>query len=59
MAAIVAPIEVFLVLIGTAVWVFFDAPTRGMSRLWAVGVLVLWIVAFPWYLVARARTSGG
>lgn len=53
------PLEtlIFLAVIGTTAWVFFDAPTRGLSRWWAGGFLLLWIVAFPWYLVARRRVT--
>jgi hypothetical protein len=44
---------VVLVVVGTSVWVFVDAPGRGLSRWWAGGCLALWIVAFPWYVVTR------
>jgi hypothetical protein len=48
---------VFLVVIGTSIWVFFDAPSRGLSRSWALGALLLWIVLFPWYLVERSKRA--
>jgi hypothetical protein len=44
---------VLLVMLGTSGWVFFDAPTRDLSRWWSLGCLLLWVVAFPWYLVNR------
>ena len=44
-----------LAVLATTVWVVFDAPTHGESRLWALGCLLLWIVAFPWYLAVRSR----
>ncbi len=39
----------------TASWVFFDARALGVPRplRWALGVLLVWIVTFPWYLVRR------
>jgi hypothetical protein len=45
-----------LVVIASAIWVFFDAPTIGESRYtWSIGMLLLWIVGFPWYLSVRSR----
>lgn len=41
------------VIAGSSTWVFFDAPRRGLSRRWAAVCVVLWPVAFPWYLVVR------
>jgi len=41
--------------IGTFVWVLIDAPKRGLSAGWAVGVLLLWIVFFPVYLARRGK----
>lgn len=46
---------IVLVVIATSIWVFFDAPAVGESRSWALGCLLLWIVAFPWYLAVRSR----
>lgn len=46
---------VLLIVLATSIWVFFDAPTVGESRLWALGFLLLWIIAFPWYLAVRSR----
>lgn len=43
-----------VVTVGTSIWVAYDAPRRGLSRLWALGCLVLWIVAFPLYLIVRS-----
>jgi 4-amino-4-deoxy-L-arabinose transferase-like glycosyltransferase len=50
MAGVVA-----FLLVGTAVWVFFDAPERSLTRWWSLGVVALWAVAFPWYLVNRTK----
>ncbi len=46
---------ILLVVIGTSIWVFVDAPARGLSWTWGLGCLALWIVAFPWYLAVRGR----
>ena len=48
---------IVLVVVGTSIWVFFDAPAQGLSRTWALGCLALWIVAFPWYLSERGKTQ--
>lgn len=48
---------ILLIVIGTSVWVSLDAPSHGLSRAWALGALALWIVAFPWYLVERGKSS--
>jgi Protein of unknown function (DUF2510) len=36
------------------IWVFIDAPKHGMTRAWALGVLLFWIPTFPLYLLVRA-----
>lgn len=46
-----------LIVVGTSIWVFIDAPARGLSWTWGLGTLALWIVAFPWYLVERQKVS--
>ena len=58
---------VFLIVIGTAVWVYFDAKNLGVRKglvsgianagpgTWAAGVLLLWIIAFPMYLAMRPK----
>jgi hypothetical protein len=43
----------------TSLWVWLDAPERGMTRWWGMASLVLWIVFFPLYLVLRATTRSG
>lgn len=43
--------------LGSAIWVFFDAPRRGLARAWSVGCLVAWVAFFPAYLIARARAD--
>ncbi|MGI4788405.1 MAG: SHOCT domain-containing protein [Janthinobacterium lividum] len=58
---------IFLIVIGTTIWVGFDASTNKVTSddkdynwsngagAWVVGCILLWIVVFPWYLVRRAR----
>lgn len=55
----------WLLVIGTAIWVGFDASSIGVKRgqikglgnssvaAWVVGCLVLWCLVFPAYLLAR------
>jgi hypothetical protein len=52
-ALVVLAVLVVLVVAGTSAWVFFDAPWRGLSRRWAAACVVVWPVAFPWYLAVR------
>ncbi len=56
---------IFLLVIGTSVWVLFDAKALGVKKgqisgianmgptAWFFGCLLLWIVAFPLYLTKR------
>jgi hypothetical protein len=54
---------VWLVIIGTTIWVGVDASKRDWTgnsfakspAVWVVGCLLIWIVAFPVYLVARSH----
>jgi hypothetical protein len=46
-----------LAVIASGVWVYFDAPKVGLNRDWVFGVVLVWIVFFPWYLFARARAT--
>jgi hypothetical protein len=47
---------VAIVILGTTIWVMADASNRGMSPwTWGAGCLLLWIVAFPYYLVQRQK----
>jgi hypothetical protein len=57
-----------LMVIGTALWVYFDAKRLGLSRyrtgllnpeVATIGCLGLWIIAFPWYLSARHKIRLG
>lgn len=55
------------IIIGTSVWVFFDAKSIGVKKglipgianmtpiMWLVTCLLLWIIAFPIYLVKRGE----
>lgn len=45
--------EILLLVVGTSIWVFFDAPAHGKSWTWGLGCLALWIIAFPLYLAER------
>lgn len=47
----------FALLLGCAAWVYSDAKERGSSSpaLWATGVILLWIVFFPLYLIMRPK----
>jgi hypothetical protein len=46
---------IILVVVATSIWVFFDAPQHGLSRMAALACLLLWIVGFPLYLADRSR----
>jgi hypothetical protein len=46
-----------LMIIGTVIWILIDAPQRKLSRFWALGALLLWIVFFPIYLSLRGRVT--
>jgi hypothetical protein len=61
----------FLLVIGTSIWLFFDARSLGIGKrqmhgkrtgvvdaapwVWFLGSLALWIVVFPLYLVKRTN----
>lgn len=44
-----------IILAVSALWVYRDAKSRGMNGagLWALGVILLWIVFFPLYFFRR------
>jgi hypothetical protein len=48
-----------LVVVGTTIWVGMDASQREWKKgqdgttSWVIGCLLLWIIAFPWYLSKR------
>lgn len=56
-----------LILIGSAIWVGYDASKIGVRRglvtglgnmnvpMWIIAVLGLWIIAFPCYLIYRPK----
>src|SRR4051812_19221764 len=56
---------IFLLVIGTTIWVGIDAGNRDWSQekratrpaAWVIGCLFLWIVFFPYYLVKRSGTT--
>jgi len=43
----------------TAVWVFYDAQTKGVPKAmrWGLGTLLLWLFIFPWYLERRSKPA--
>ena len=57
---------IWVIVIGTSIWVFFDAKSIGVKKTneksfinfgavgWGLCCLLLWIVAFPLYLVKRS-----
>ena len=58
---------IFLLIIGTSIWVLFDAKSigvkkgqiKGLANIgpwgWFFGCLLLWIVGFPLYLANRNK----
>jgi len=56
---------VLLIMVGTSIWIFFDAKSIGVKKgqvsglgnmgpgMWFLASLLLWIVAFPLYLTKR------
>lgn len=66
--ALDAPALPAFVVIGTALWVYFDAKKLGLSRyrtglispeVATIGCFLIWIAAFPWYLSTRRRILAG
>ena len=66
--ALDAPTLPAFVVIGTALWVYFDAKKLGLSRyrtglispeIATIGCFLVWIAAFPWYLSTRRRILAG
>lgn len=66
--ALSAPALPAFMVIGTALWVYFDARKLGLSRyrtgligpeVATIGCFGLWIIAFPWYLSARHKIAHG
>lgn len=63
-----APVLPTFVVIGTAIWVYFDAKKHDLERyrtgliapeVVAIGCILLYIVAFPWYLSTRHKIRNG
>src|SRR4051794_33760033 len=46
---------ILLIVVATSIWVFFDAPQHGISRMAALASLLVWIVGFPLYLADRSK----
>lgn len=66
--AVEVPALPAFMVIGTALWVYFDAKRLGLSRyrtglinpeIATIGCFGLWIIAFPWYLSTRRRILAG
>ena len=65
------PWTIWILPVLSAFWVYGDAKRRGIRRTgkggpfdndpagWVVGMLFLWIVVFPAYLIVRARQAPG
>jgi hypothetical protein len=59
----VFPLVLFLIVVGTTIWVGFDASKRDWTNdrfasktaYWVLGSLLLWIIIFPVYLSHRAH----
>jgi predicted nucleic acid-binding Zn ribbon protein len=60
---------VFLIVIGTSIWVWIDARSKAKNTadgrisgnrpyVWFLGSLFIWIIGFPLYLVKRGQTRG-
>jgi Double zinc ribbon len=65
---VLGPFGPLLVVVCTSIWVASDASTHKLSKYdnniggpatACVGSLLLWIVAFPWYLAIRSRIRAG
>lgn len=68
MSVLLGPVGPVLLVLGTSVWVAFDAGTHKLQQYQnglggpttaCLGSLLLWIVAFPWYLAVRSRIRAG
>ena len=66
--ALDAPALPAFTVIGSALWVYFDARRVGLSRyrtglinpeIATIGCFAVWIIAFPWYLSARHKIANG
>jgi len=62
------PVIPALVVIGTSLWVYFDAKKLDLGRyrtglvnpeVVTIGCFMMWIIAFPWYLSTRHRITRG
>ncbi|HEX8830838.1 MAG TPA: hypothetical protein VF705_06720 [Longimicrobium sp.] len=66
--AVEVPALPAFMVIGTALWVYFDAKKLDLGRyrtglinpeVVTIGCFLMWIIAFPWYLSARHRITRG
>ena len=64
------PIDVMILMVlGTAAWAAYDSKGIGLQRYKSgislsppalfVGIVLLWIAAFPWYLIVRGQIKAG
>lgn len=65
---LVGPAGPIIVVLGTSVWVALDASKHKLAQYQnglggpvgaCLGSLLLWIIAFPWYLAIRSRIRAG
>jgi len=58
---LLGPVQSESVLIGiqilSSVWVFYEAQQKGLPKpwRWGLGVFLLWLIFFPWYLARRNK----
>jgi hypothetical protein len=64
----VGPAGPIIAVVGTSIWVAFDASKHKLAQYQnglggpvgaCLGSLLLWIIAFPWYLAIRSRIRSG
>jgi hypothetical protein len=65
---LLGPVGVVVLVLGTSIWVGVDASAHKLGKYQSflgdpiaacLGSLLLWIVAFPWYLAVRSRIRAG
>jgi hypothetical protein len=68
LAIVIGPLGPILLVLGTSLWVGFDASTHKLDKYESgfggptgacLGSLLLWIFVFPWYLAVRSRIRAG
>jgi hypothetical protein len=68
LSSVLGPIGPLIVVLGTSIWVAFDAGKHQLAEYQneiggplgaCLGSLLLWIIVFPWYLAIRSRIRAG